>query len=275
MSAFNIHTVLSPSGFTFHCMEWIPGSSPKGLIFLLHGLADHGGRFLHVAKKFNENAFVFVAPDLRGNGLTGGVRGHFDSISQVMDDIDFLYRHFSGKWRDLPVFLYGQSMGGNLAINYCLRKKPGVVACIVSSPWLRLSNPPSRLVQIAGRALEWMVPSMTLSNQINSLDLSHDPLVSKAYDDDPLVHGRISLRSFRVITEAGEWAIRHAGSLNTPILLMHGTTDPITSYEASREFFSLTPGNCTFRSWEGLYHELHNEPKKEEVLDFAINWLQK
>jgi alpha-beta hydrolase superfamily lysophospholipase len=216
---------------------------------------------------------LFIAPDLRGNGKSAGKKGHFDSYEQVMQDIDFLVAESGKRWPDLPVIIYGQSMGGNLALNYCLRRKPAVKGVIASSPWLRLARPPSPIVRSVGNFIARLIPSLVISNGIDARDLSHSKVISDAYDNDPLVHGKISLNTFRIITESGEWAIRNSRSLNMPLLLMHGTADRITSMEASREFFGHDKSSNIFKTWEGLYHELHNEPGSAEVLSFMINWM--
>ena len=113
--------LVNPDNFSFFVRKWAPASAPKGLIVLLHGLSDHGSRFVYVAEKFVSNGYIFIAPDLRGNGKTGGKRGHFDSLVQVMSDISFLLTESRKPHPDLPVIIYSQSMGGNLAINFALR----------------------------------------------------------------------------------------------------------------------------------------------------------
>ncbi len=253
--------------------EWSPAKPEGYLVILIHGLSDHGGRFIHTGSRFAENGHVFMAPDLPGNGRTGGKRGHLESYEGIMDWIGAVTEAFREKWPHLPVILYGQSMGGNLALNYCLRKQPDIAGAVISSPWLRLANPPSRMTEAAGLAIGRLFPSLTIPDGIRSGDLCHSETVCKAYDDDPLVHGRISLNTYRIITQSGEWAIRNAGLLNCPVLLMHGSSDRITSHEASRLFAIQVPGKCTFRTWQGLFHELHNEPQSPEVLEYVLNWM--
>jgi alpha-beta hydrolase superfamily lysophospholipase len=261
-------------GFVFHVKEWLPDTSPGNLVFLLHGLADHGGRFIHVAEAFVERGCVFIAPDLLGNGKSEGKRGHFGSFEQIMDDIDFLLIYFRTMWPGLPVILYGQSMGGNLALNYCLRRQPELAGVISSSPWLRLYSPLPPIVHAVGYALGKFFPSLIIPNGINARELSQNRTVSDAYEKDPLVHGKISLNTYRIITESGEWAISNATKLHSPLLLMHGSSDRITSIEASRQFSENSTGNCTFKTWEGLFHELHNEPEHETILEFIFKWMK-
>lgn len=265
--------IVSAEKFQFFTRCWEPDTPPKAMVFLFHGLADHSGRFEKVAEKFTAAGFLFFAADLRGNGKTEGPRGHFDSYDQIMRDTDGLLEAAHAKYPNIPVILYGQSMGGNLALNYSLRRKPEVAAVIASSPWLRLTKPPNAIVRTLGNALGKIAPAFIIPNGLNADDLSHSKVISKAYREDPLVHGKISLNTFKLITESGEWAIKNSSQHQKPLLLMHGTSDPITSIDASRQFAKGVKCEFTFRSWDGLKHELHNEPQSEEVINFMIEWL--
>ena len=164
-------------------------------------------------------------------------------------------------------------MGGNLAISFALKFPALINGVISSSPWLRLANPPSNNVTSVARFLRPLFPGMLIPNGLKSADLSHDEAIRKAYDSDPLIHWKISLSTFFIIRNSGEEAIEKAETLGVPLLLMHGDADRITSFEASAEFASKAGDKCTFIRWTGLFHELHNEPAKEQVLDNMIEWL--
>ncbi|GAF74583.1 unnamed protein product, partial [marine sediment metagenome] len=105
--------------------------------------------------------------------------------------------------------------------------------------------------------------------------ISRDPEVVRAYENDPLGHDHISARMFIGIYQSGHWALEHALEFPLPLLLMHGRADKITSVNASSEFVGKITKNCTLKIWDGLYHEIHNEPEKEEVFKFLIDWLDK
>jgi len=260
-------------GFKFFVRQWVPVSTPKGIIFLLHGLSDHGNRFAHVADAFTNEGFVFFAPDLRGNGITKGLRGHFKSIDQVMSDIDFLIQNAKNSFPTLPLYIFSQSMGGNLALNYLLRYPESAKAAIVSSPWLRLAVKQAFLKIMFGKLLSKITPWLLQNNGLKSADLCHDQSICDAYDNDPLIHWKISLSTFFVIKNAGEWAIENASNLRTPVLLLHSQSDAITSYAASEEFFKKAGEKVEFRSYIGLFHELHNETHRPEILLGEINWI--
>jgi alpha-beta hydrolase superfamily lysophospholipase len=90
-----------------------------------------------------------------------------------------------------------------------------------------------------------------------------------------LVHDHISVRMFIGIYQSGQWALEHASEFYLPLLLMHGGADGLTSSKASCEFADKIKENCTLKIWDGFYHEIHNEPGKEKVLKFMIDWLDK
>jgi len=254
---------------------WQPETQPKGVVNLVHGLGEHCGRYEHLAGAMVEAGFALVSFDLRGHGRSGGPRGHFPSHEVVFEDIDGLLRESARRYTGVPSFLYGHSLGGNLVLNYALRRQPGLAGVIATSPWLRLAFKPPALKVALGRLMDKLFPRLTLPNGLNPADLSHDPAVVSAYVNDPLVHDRLSARLGVEALENGLWALDHAAEFSLPLLLLHGGADRMTSAEASREFASRAGSRCTLKIWEGMYHELHNEYGKDEVLSLIINWLER
>ena len=262
-------------GQLFHAREWSPAGEPIGLILLIHGLSDHGGRYLHVGSFFAESGYVLIIPDLRGNGRSFGKRGHLPSYQSAMDDLCLFEEVARKRHPGIPVVLYGHSMGGNLVLNYLIRMQPDVAAAVVTSPWLRLNLKPPLFKVVLANLMNRLFPSLTQPDGIIPTHLSHDASVAHQYTTDPLVHNRISVRTFLEISRAGEFAMHHAGEIKCPLLLMHGTGDLLTSFSASQEFSGSVTSKHIFKAWEGLFHELHNESEKEAVLAFIREWLDK
>ena len=255
--------------------EWLPEGETRGVVALVHGLGEHSGRYAHLANALTKVGFAVTALDLRGHGKTEGKRGDWPSYETQLDDIALMLKRAKNLYESKPLFLYGHSLGGNLVINYALRrptdKLQGVIA---SGPWLRLPTPPPTMKVLAAKLLALFAPSLTQPNGLQPAYLSRRPDVAKAYVEDPLVHDRISLRLFLQAHKAAQWAMEHAAELNIPMLLMHGGDDHLTSPEASREFCERAGQNCTFRLWEGMYHEIHNETDREAVYQAIIEWLE-
>lgn len=262
----------SRDGVDLYLRQWTPSNEPKGVVCLLHGLGEHCGRYNHVADALKTENFVVIAMDLRGHGKSLGRRGDIPSYEAILDDIDLLLEEARTRYPHLPLFLYGHSMGGNLALNYALRRHPELCGIIATGSWLRLAYRLPILQKALIRLLYIIHPRMALSNQLNLQGLSHDSRVAEAYINDPLVHDKISIRLFFSVVRSGEWAIDHGDELNIPLLLMHGGGDPITSAEATREFGGKAR-NSRVKIWDDLYHEIHNESQNEEVFRAITDWL--
>ena len=255
--------------------SWQPEYRPRAVVCLVHGLGEHSGRYVHVADSLIQAGYTLISFDLRGHGKSEGPRGHTPSYEALMKDISSLLEVANKQFPQLSSFLYGHSLGGNLVLNYILRHQPQLKGVIVSDPWLRLAFEPPRFKIILAQITDYIWPSFSQKNGLDTKVLSRDPEVVHAYENDPLVHDHISSRMFIGIYQSGYWALEHASEFSLPLLLMHGGDDKIISVKASHEFANTKTKNCTLKIWDGLYHEIHNEPEKEEVFKFLIDWLDK
>lgn len=262
-------------GADLFAREWQPEDIQlRGVIILLHGLGEHSGRYANMALKFTQAGYILSTYDQRGHGNSPGRRGHTPSYEILLDDIDCFRQQTLKRFPDLPAFLYGHSMGGNLVLNYVIRRLPKFSGVIVTGPWLKLTVQLPAFIRAFVRFLSKLWPTFSLSNGLELNALSHDPSVVKAYELDPLVHKKISVRLFTAMDQAGRWAMKNVVQFNLPLLLMHGGGDRITSPEASVRFAGCVQKDCTLKIWQDLYHELHNEIEKEEIIAFIINWLE-
>lgn len=204
-----------------------------------------------------------------------GPRGHTPTYEALLDDIAAFSKQVDEHYPGLPRFLYGHSMGGNLVLNYTLRRKPELRGVIATGSWLELAfQPPASQVPL-GRIMNGIAPGFTQSSKLDAKGLSHDQAVVTAYMNDQLVHDKISARLFVAIYESGLWALEHAAEFPVPLLLMHGAADPITSAKASQEFAERAGDKVTLKLWDSMYHEIHNELEKAEVFKVILDWLEK
>jgi alpha-beta hydrolase superfamily lysophospholipase len=263
----------SADGLEMFAQSWEPDETPRAVVCLVHGLGEHSGRYAHVGKAFVEAGFVLTGFDVRGHGESGGPRGHTPSYDALMDDIDLFIHLVADRYPGLPRFLYGHSMGGNFVINFALRCRPELVGVIATGPWLKLAFQPASSKVALGKIMNNILPRFSQASGLDTWALSHDPEVVNAYENDPLVHDKISARLFLNVFESGLWALDHAAEIPLPLLLMHGGADRITSLEASRQFAASAGDKVTLRIWDGLYHEIHNEPEQGEVFTFMIDWM--
>jgi len=264
----------STDRLAMYAQSWEPEGTPQAVVCLVHGLGEHSGRYAHVGKAFSEAGFALAGFDLRGHGKSGGPLGHTPSFDALMDDTDAFIDLVSGRFPGLPRFLYGHSLGGNLVINFGLRRKTDLAGLIATGPWLKLAfQPPSSKV-LLGKMMNNLLPGFSQASGLETAALSRDTAVVQAYENDPLVHDRISARMFVNLFDAGLWALDHAAEIRLPLLLMHSGIDRITSLEASSQFAKSAGEKVTLRIWDSLYHEIHNEPEQREVFAFMIDWMK-
>ncbi|AEE49462.1 alpha/beta hydrolase [Haliscomenobacter hydrossis] len=254
------------------CLVW-DHVEPRAVIALVHGMGEHCARYTHVADYFNQQGYALMAYDQRGHGESGGPRGHSPSFDALLDDLALFLRKVEKEYPNTPIVLYGHSMGGNVVLNYTLRRKPAIRGLVASSPWIELAFAPPAWKVSAGRWLKVLIPKLSMLNELDIKFISRDPQVVAAYQKDPLVHTRITPSMGYEMMQAASWLNTFVGEMPVPTLLFHGTEDGLTSHLASRAFAQRVQGPLTFVEYQGLYHETHNEPEKAEVLARINAWL--
>ena len=220
----------------FYFQGWEPETSPRAVVCLVHGLGEHTGRYVHVAAALNDAGYAVLGCDLRGHGKSGGARGHTPSYDTLMDDIGRLLDEAAQRYPDKPQFLYGHSLGGNLVLNYALRRRPPLTGVVSTSPAIRVGKPLPATQLALAKVMNKLQPTMQMPNGLSLDNLARDPEVIRAYKSDPLVHNKISVRLAVEMLQAGEWALAHAAEFPLPLLLVHGSADEITSAAATQEF---------------------------------------
>jgi len=266
---------LARSGNRVFAREWAPDAADRvrGVVVLVHGKGEHSGRYRHVAESFAADGMAVLAFDQLGHGRTEGKRGHADSYEELMDGIDRLLEEANARYPGTPIFLYGHSMGGNIMINYVLRRQPRLAGAIATGPWLKLAESGRPLpLEILSRLTRQMKRRREQSPPLPTY-LTTDPAMLARLAADPLGHGQFSAKLFFAIRKAGLWALEHTDELSVPMLILHGGDDTVTSLEASRQFAERAGSLCAFQEWPGLRHELHNELRREEVFAAVQAWM--
>ncbi|MEJ6506087.1 MAG: alpha/beta hydrolase [Crocinitomicaceae bacterium] len=248
--------------------------TPKAVVFIIHGMGEHAKRYAHVSEYFKNINIAVVAIDLRGHGNSQGKRGHMPSYEDIMNDLLLAVKEVSDFYSDLPIIMYGHSIGGNLTLNYLLRHPEHIAGAIVTSPYLRLGFEPPRWKVLLAKFSTNIYPALSQPTGLDQSALSRIPQVIAEYQNDKLVHDKITASFFINSHHAGISAIENAAKITTPLLLMHGSLDRLTSPEGSKDFYAKAKSNVTFHLWEGLYHEIHNEPEKLEVFKKEVEWIE-
>lgn len=247
---------------------WTPEDEPTRGMLIVHGLAEHCGRWEHVARFYVELGYVVTAFDLRGHGQSDGTKGHVASFSDYLDDIEVLVE--SGLVRtDLPWVIYGHSLGGFISAYYLGEDRPHPDAAVLSAPALSAEIPGA--LRAAAQVLGRITPKVALANPIDGEQLSRDSAVGEAYFDDPLVYTKATTRMALETFSAQDRILDVIKSIDTPTLVIHGADDTVVPPSASAPLASVD--SVDRKVYPGLRHEMHNEPEQDQVLSEVAAWL--
>jgi acylglycerol lipase len=258
---------------TLFGQSWLPDASPRAIVNIVHGFKDHSSRFEKWALRFAANGYGVMAIDLRGHGRSEGRRGYAADFTCYLKDVRVLRRQTLNLFGDIPHFLYGHSLGGNIVANYLITEDLLPKAAVITSPWFTLASKPSLFKTALARVLRYTMPGLLVASELESEGLSRDKKVVEDYLTDPLVHNSILPRLFFQIEHFGIKASRSIYKINVPLLVMHGTGDRIVSFKQTRDFVMNAGNLTTFKEWPDAYHELHNDIIQQEVFDYVLNWL--
>jgi alpha-beta hydrolase superfamily lysophospholipase len=259
-------------GLEIYVQEWSV-EAPRGVVALVHGLGEHSGRYKHVAQVLNQAGYAMIGFDLPGHGKSEGKRGH-SSAGEIFENIDRLLLEAGKRGQGAPRFLYGHSMGGNLVLGYAQACHPPIQGVIATSPGLATGEPVPGWKMAIVKTMGRFAPAVTVANGLDRENLSRDPSVIQAYNSDPLVHDQISSGLGFDLLKLGQSTMARAADFPLPLLLVQATGDHIVSGEMIKTFADSVPTEkVTYKVWDGLFHETHNEPEKEEVLRYMVGWM--
>lgn len=251
----------------------LPAGEPTGVVLICHGLGEHSGRYGHVEDALVPDGWAVYGLDHRGHGRSGGRRAHLDRYSDWLTDFDAFRQLVDGRHPGLPTFVLGHSMGGQIALAYALDHAAGLRGLVLSAPALASNAVPKAAVPVL-RGLARIVPTLRPAG-IDPTKISKDPAVVAAYQADPLVHhGNPTLGLSAALFGQFDVLPRRARSLRLPLLVQHGTLDELTDPSGTRrlETESGSPDQ-TVRWYEGLWHEIYNEPERDGPLADLREWL--
>lgn len=254
--------------------RWQPRSASKAGVVLIHGYADHSGRYAQVAARLTDRGYSVSAFDQRGHGRSPGRRAFISSFEDTLEDLDEFISRISATFGGRPLFLMGQSMGALIIALYAATRKPAVHGLALCSPSLRVANAISPFLQRAAGVVAVMLPRLPVL-LLDATAISRDPAAVQAYTTDPLVyHGRIQARTGAEIMRATNRARELAHEIDLPLLILHGTADRLCDVRGSQELFDgVRSPDKTLKLYDGAYHELFNEPEREAVIATICDWL--
>jgi len=261
-----VATGVTRDGLTQLRRYW-PADNARAAVLIVHGIAEHCGRYEHVARQLNANGISVVGYDQRGHGASGGRRGHVDHMSQMHDDVEDQLAAI--RELGLPTALLGHSMGGLIVASYCLTDRPKPDAVVLSAPALSIDA--KKAVQGPLLAISKLTtkPSMKLGLALE--DLSSDPLVGETYAADPLVGDKASLGLLGAMVETTRSVAANLDSWSLDTLVIHGAEDKLVLPTASEPIGQQVQVKRTL--YANGRHELFNEPWGPSVVDDVVAWL--
>lgn len=262
-------------GEELYLQAWVPDDF-KAAVLIVHGLAEHSGRYAHVAENFNQNGYAVYTFDGRGHGQSakGAPDAYYASIDEYTKDVDALFakvkEHAAGK----PCFIYGHSMGGLVTTYYEITHQPELAGIILSGPAVVVGDDISPMLIRISKFLSNIAPKMA-TTKLDGGAISRDTKEVEKYDNDPLNYrGGIRARVGAEMLKAIQHVEANLAKFKSPALIMHGTADKLTDPRGSQLLFDGASSNDkTLKLWDGLFHELHNEPEKADVMAEAVAWM--
>jgi acylglycerol lipase len=253
--------------------SWLPPGPPRALVVVVHGAGEHSGRYEHVAAALVSAGYGVSALDHRGHGRSEGTRALIERVDHAVADVDQLVGLALDANPGAQVFVLGHSMGGLIALRYALAHQDRLAGLILSGTLAAIEDVPAAL-RMLGRLLSTLAPATPLI-AIDPELVSRDPAVVAAYRSDPLVHhGKLPARTAAEIADAVERLASTVGDIHLPTLVLYGTADGLCPPAGSVMLGErIGSSDITVKAYDGLFHEILNEPERAAVLDDVLAWL--
>ena len=260
---------------SIYCQCWEPETAPKAILLLVHGAGEHSGRYAHVAEFFVGQGLAVSALDHRGHGHSDGKPGHIDVFDDYLVDLAVFHNEVERRFPGVPIFLLGHSLGGLIACNYLLQQQDRFVGCILSGALIKSDLQPGWVQMGVIRLLALLAPRLGVM-QLDASGVSRDAEEVKKYVEDPLVlHGKASARMVRELFAGMATLQADAAGITLPMLMLHGDADVLTSPDGSRYLHQhISSTDKTLTMYPGLFHEILNEPERQDVLDQILSWCE-
>jgi alpha-beta hydrolase superfamily lysophospholipase len=267
--------IRSADGLELAALALVPAGAPRAAVAMVHGLGEHAGRYGALHEVLVGAGFAVGAADLRGFGRSPGIRGHIERWSDYRADAQAIVDLAATLAPGRPVFLFGHSMGGLIALDYALHRPQGLAGVVASGPALVPAGVRRPLLEAASRLLSVLAPRRTMALGLDPDGLSHDPAVVAAYLADPLVHGRVSMRWGAEILRTMADTRARAAAFPLPLLLQHGALDPINAPEGSVAFHEACghPDHA-LKLYPGSRHEVHHDVDRRAFERDLVRWLK-
>jgi alpha-beta hydrolase superfamily lysophospholipase len=254
---------------------WLPDSPPKAVLLLVHGLGEHSGRYANLVEHFVPLGYAVYGIDHVGHGRSGGTRVYVERFEDFLAPLTMFCGMVRAQQPGVPIFLVGHSMGGLIGAAYLLDHADGLQGAVLSGPSVKVPDDISPAVLFVGKVLSALLPGIGIL-ALDAGGISRDPAVVEAYVKDPLVYtGKTTARLGAEMLETMRRVVSQAAQIRLPLLILQGGADRLVDPDGARMLHDLVgSSDKTLKVYEGLYHEVYNEPERGQVLRDVERWLE-
>ncbi len=255
--------------------SWLPEDELKAVLIVVHGLAEHSGRYMNVVNHFVPSGYAVYGCDHIGHGKSAGERVYVERFQDYIDTLEI----FSGMIRDWqpgkPIFMIGHSMGGLIGTAYLLEHQHELSGVVLSGPGVKVPDNISKAVIFMGKILSRILPKTGIL-QLDAKGVSRDPAVVDAYVNDPLVYtGKVTARLGAEMLKKMQEVTDNAARIKLPLTILQGSDDILIDPSGAQLLYDLVSSeDKSIKIYEGFYHEVFNEPEHEKVLSDVQKWIE-
>jgi acylglycerol lipase len=261
-------------GVRIFWQAWLPEAEPRGVVAMAHGASEHSARYAWTGEQLAERGYALYALDHRGHGQSAGARAVIDRVDNAVADLSELVAIAAAEsGAASKPFLFGHSMGGFLALAFTTRRQDEIRGLMLSAP-VAVLEAASPFQRVAGHVLSAVAPKLGVYG-IDSGAVSRDPAVVRDYDADPLnYHGKLPARTVHEMAQEVARFPQSVPRITVPLLLQVGTSDRLVPPRSSELAFEWASSeDKTIERYEGLHHEILNEPERDRVVGDMLAWL--
>ena len=254
---------------------WQPENEPKAVLLLVHGIGEHSGRYMNVVNRFIPNNYAVYGFDHIGHGKSEGLRVYIEKFENFTDTIKIYYDMIREWHKDIPIILIGHSMGGLISAVYLIDHQEDFKGAVLSGASAIVPANISSATIFIGKILANLLPKVGIV-ELELDGVCRDPAVIDAYLNDPLVYtGKTTARLAAELLSAMQRLKNEANKITLPIQILHGAADILVDPQGSQFLYDwISSSDKTIKFYDGLYHEIFNEPEKDQVLDDVSNWIE-
>jgi acylglycerol lipase len=259
---------------TLYYQCWLPERRPKAILLIAHGLAEHSGRYKNLADYFVSRDYGVYALDHRGHGKSDGTRIYIDRFDDYITDLRTFHGLIRKENPETKVFLIGHSMGGTIAVAYSIKYQQDLTGLITSGASLTGAVAAPPLLSAMASIASALLPKAGIT-VLDASAISRDRSVVEAYENDPLVYrGKIPARTGAELARMWRELPPLMPEIKLPVLILHGSSDRLASPQGSKLLYErVSSTDKTLKIYDGLYHEVFNEPEREQVMQDVEQWL--